>query len=228
MNSDRKDHQPPGKTIGANGPLKGGTPPGRGANQPLAETEPTAERTPSPVWLIVLSGVLLYWAQLYLDNYAGGFNPQVYEPYRSYKQVADANPKSGDAELIAAGEALYVNCAACHQANGMGTPGQFPPLAGSEWVTVPNPARLIRIILQGPTGQFTVKGETVNYSAAMPPFGSAFTDQQIAGILSFIRSNWGNAAPAVTPDQVKAVREETKDRSAAWTMDELLKVPETP
>jgi mono/diheme cytochrome c family protein len=222
MNPDRKSNQPPGRSTGASGPSRSG------ANQPLAETEPTAARTPSPVWLIVLSGLLLYWAQLYLDNYAGGFNPQVYEPYRSYKQVADANPKSGDAELIAAGEALYVNCAACHQANGMGTPGQFPPLAGSEWVTAPNPARLIRIILQGPTGPYTVSGVNWNVSAAMPPFASAFTDQQIAGILSFIRSNWGNTAPAVTPDQVKAVREETKDRFAPWTMDELLKVPETP
>ena len=228
MNSDRKSNQSPGNSSGANGPSKGGTPLGRGANQPLAETEPTAERTPSPVWLIVLSGILLYWAQLYLDNYAGGFNPQVYEPYRSYKQVADANPKSGDAELIAAGENLYVNCAACHQANGLGAPGQFPPLAGSEWVSAANPARLIRIILHGPTGAYTVKGENWAVSAAMPPFGSAFTDQQIAGILSFIRSNWGNTAPAVTPEQVKAVREATKDRSAPWTMDELLKVPETP
>ena len=219
MNSVRKSSQPPGNTSGASS--------GSGAKQPLVETEPTAARTESPVWLIVLSLVLLYWAQLYVDNYAGGFNPQVYEPYRSIKEVADANPKSGDAELIAVGESLYVNCAACHQANGLGTPGQFPPLAGSEWVTAPNPARMIRIILHGPTGPFKIKGEDWNPSAAMPPFGSAFSDQQVAGIISFVRQSWGNNAPAVKPEQVKAVREATTSRTAPWTMDELLKVPDT-
>lgn len=225
MNSDRKNYSP-------NGPAKGGTSSGGGVNQPLVETEPTAGRAESPVWLVVLLGVLLFWAQLYLDNYAGGFNPQVYEPYRSYKQVADANPKDEGGELFAKGEVLYAQlCVGCHQPSGMGSPGQFPPLAGSEWVTG-SPNRLIRIILHGPTGAFKVKGQDWNPPTAMVPFGSAFppdqVDGNIAAVLTFIRQSWGNNAPLIKPDDVKRVREETKDRSTAWTMEELLKIQDTP
>lgn len=209
-----------------------GKPPGSGPNQPLVETEPTAERAPSPVWLMVLSVVLLFWAQLYLDNYAGGFNPQVYEPFRSYAQVQDANPKSEGGELIAKGGVLYSQlCVGCHQTSGMGIAGQFPPLVGSEWV-LGSPARLTRIVLHGPTGPFKVKNQEWVTPTAMVPFGSAFpadqVDGNIAAVLSFVRQEWGNSAPIIKPDEVKRIREETKDRATPWTMDELLKIPETP
>ncbi|MBM3836737.1 MAG: c-type cytochrome [Verrucomicrobia bacterium] len=224
MNSDRKHSSP-------NAPSKGGASSGSGLNQPLVETEPTAGHAESPVWLVVLLGVLLFWAQLYIENYAGGFNPQVYEPYRTYAQVEQANPKDEAGELIAKGEVLYTQlCVACHQGNGMGSPGQFPPLAGSEWV-IGSPDRLIRIVLHGPTGPFKVKGVDWNPATAMVPFGSAFppdqVDANIAAILTFIRQSWGNKAPPIKLEDVKRVREETKDRAAPWTMDELLKIPET-
>ncbi|MBI4660050.1 MAG: cytochrome c [Verrucomicrobia bacterium] len=221
MNSNRKNSSQPQNSSKPSA--------GNSGRQPLVETEPVAARAQSPIWLAVLFGVLLYWAQLYLDNYAGGFDPHVYAPFRSYQQVAAANPKSGAEMLIAKGEVFYQNCLGCHQANGMGTPGQTPPLAGSEWVLEPNPARLIRIVLQAPTGPFKVKDVEWNTSQAMVPFGS-FPDEDIAAVLSYVRQNqqWGNNAPPVTPEQVKAVRDETSSRSAPWTMDELLKVPITP
>ncbi len=102
------------------------------------------------------------------------------------------------------GKAVYVTCTACHQPTGLGLPGIFPPLAESEWVNGPA-ENLIRIQLRGLMGKITVKG--VEYNSVMPP-NSAMTDQQIADVLSYIRSNFGNKADAVTPEMVKALRGE--------------------
>lgn len=197
-------------------------------NQPLAETEPTAERNQAPVWLVVLLAVISYWAMLFMDNYAGGFNSQVYEPFRSYKQVADANPRDDAQQLVAMGQARYeIYCAGCHQLTGQGSPGLVPPLAGSDWVNAPNPARIIRIVLQGPTGTFKVNDQMWNTPTAMTPFGTSLKDDEIAAILSYVRQAWGNKAGIVKPEPVKAIREETSNHSNPWTMEELLKVSDT-
>ncbi len=213
-----------------------------GSNRPQAqassgkstakETEPTAGLAPTPIWLILLFALLFYWGQLYLDNHAGGFDPQVYEPYASVKQVKAANPMSDEGAVIAKGEAVYNQmCAVCHQINGLGSAGQFPPLAGSEWVTEPNPARLIRIPLHGLTGPITVKGQDLNLPVPMTPFGETLSNADLAAVLTFIRQSWGHKAPPVTPAQVAKVREETASRSmsgsAPWTAEELLKIPVT-
>ena len=102
------------------------------------------------------------------------------------------------------GKAVYATCTACHQATGLGLPGVFPPLAESEWVNGPA-ENLIRIQLRGLIGKITVKG--VEYNSAMPA-NAAMTDQQIADVLTYVRSNFGNKAEAVTPEQVKALRTE--------------------
>ena len=123
-------------------------------------------------------------------------------------------PKNAD------GPGIYsVTCAACHLPTGLGTEGKIPPLAGSEWVTG-EPARLVRIIMHGLTGEVEVQGEM--FSGAMPTWGGAFSDEQIASVASYIRKSWGNKAGAVTPEFVAKVRALTASRKTPWTAKELL------
>ncbi len=130
-------------------------------------------------------------------------------------QVAVVSPRD-------LGKRVYTNvCMACHQANGLGVPGAFPPLAGSEWA-VGSEERLIRIVLHGLNGPITVAGK--EYNSAMAPLGGVLKDDQIANALTYVRSEWGNTAPAVTPEAVAKVRAELAGRTAPWTAAELLKV----
>lgn len=98
------------------------------------------------------------------------------------------------------GEKLYMNtCAACHQADGKGLAGAFPPLAGSPIVNDDNPEMLIKIILQG----YDARSEY----GVMASFAEVLTNEEIAAIANHERSSWGNAAKAITADDVKKIRE---------------------
>lgn len=103
-----------------------------------------------------------------------------------------------------AGKKAYVTCLACHQAEGQGLPPVFPPLAGSEWVNGPV-ENLIRIQLRGIQGPLTVKG--VEYNQVMPA-NATMSDEDIAAVLTYVRSNFGNTSGPVTPEEVKALRSE--------------------
>jgi mono/diheme cytochrome c family protein len=205
-----------------------GRPASVGAGNPrnisAQDREPIAGLEHTPMWLIVLLGVLFYGVQLYLDRYAGGFNVKVHEPYVSYQELEDMRPKSGDEMILAKGMANYMTlCAPCHQASGLGNPGQAPPLVGSEWV-VGSPERVIRIPIQGLTGPIQVNGQ--EWNATMPPMvASTVSDEDFAALLTYIRRTWGNQASAVTKEQVKAVRDAVANRSDPWTADELSKLP---
>jgi putative membrane-bound dehydrogenase-like protein len=116
------------------------------------------------------------------------------------------------------GLAVYsLTCVACHGPEGKGVPGAFPPLDGSEWVpgdvTVP-----IRIVINGLQGPVKVAGQ--DFNNIMPPHID-LDDQKIADVLTYVRQSWSNDAEAVTPAQVKAVREKHKDRTTPWTAKEL-------
>ncbi|MEB2780621.1 cbb3-type cytochrome c oxidase subunit II [Algoriphagus sp. C2-6-M1] len=114
---------------------------------------------------------------------------------------------SSDGEAVLPdGLMLYAQtCAACHQANGQGLPGAFPPIAGSEIVNDDDPETLIRIVLQG----YDARPEF----GAMPPFADQLSDEDIAAIISHERSSWGNTAKNVTSDEVKKIREIVKQSS---------------
>ena len=94
-------------------------------------------------------------------------------------------------------------CLACHQANGQGVPGAFPTLVQTEWVMGDN-TRLITVVINGLQGEITVKGET--YNSAMPQHGF-LTDEQIAGVLTYVRNSFGNESPAISVAEVTEVRE---------------------
>jgi mono/diheme cytochrome c family protein len=119
------------------------------------------------------------------------------------------------------GKELYaISCGACHQPHGNGQEGLAPPLTGSEWV-LGSEQRLIRIALHGLMGPITVKDQ--RWELIMPGLG-IFEDQQIAGILTYIRREWGNTADPVKPETVKAVRDQHAERVDLWTEAELLKL----
>jgi mono/diheme cytochrome c family protein len=110
-----------------------------------------------------------------------------------------------DPALMEAGKAQFLICGACHGQNGEGGP-IAPPLAGSEWVKGPV-SNLIRIQLRGLQGPITVAGKEYNMPAGMAAL-SYQTDEQIAGVLTYVRNSFGNKASAVKPEQVAALRSE--------------------
>lgn len=131
--------------------------------------------------------------------------------------------RSVDAVLLATaqqdGEQIYnTRCMSCHQMEGRGVPGTFPPLTNTEWVTG-DKGRLIRLLLHGVSGPMEVQGTT--YSGTMPPWGGALDDEGIAAIATYIRTSWGNDASEVTADEVARVRAATEGRKKPWTAKEL-------
>ena len=185
-----------------------------------------ADRSPAPIFLIAFFGLLIYWGMIYLDNHGGGFNPKVYEPYANATIVENLQPVSTGPDPRVGKRIFGATCVACHQSSGLGLPGQFPPLAGSDWVAAQSPNRIIRGVLCGLTGPITVNGQSFNNN--MVPWGSILKDDEIAAVLTFVRQNkdWGNSAPPVTAEQVKAIRAKVADHTQPFTPDELLKVPE--
>lgn len=110
-----------------------------------------------------------------------------------------------DETVMEIGKGQYLVCGACHGQNGEGGPAG-PPLANSEWVTGPV-SNLVRIQLRGMVGPLTVAGIEYDFPAGMAPMGYQ-TDEQIAGVLTFIRNSFGNQAPPVSAQQVEALRSE--------------------
>ncbi|MDV3309339.1 MAG: cytochrome c [Cyclobacteriaceae bacterium] len=110
-----------------------------------------------------------------------------------------ASAAPSDQAALPDGAALFqANCAVCHQPDGRGLPGAFPPLAGSPIVTDENPEIMIRIVLEG----YDARPEY----ATMQPFAELLTDEEIAAIVNFERSHWGNNASQVSADDVKKLR----------------------
>lgn len=124
-------------------------------------------------------------------------------PAKPKPTVAQSGGGEGGASALPDGGTLFMNtCSACHQQDGKGIPGAFPPLAGSPVVTDNNYRKQAGIILMGYNGR-------PGYSA-MPPFGDQLTDEEIAAIMNHERTSWGNNSKTVTAEQVKAVRDSLK------------------
>ena len=108
---------------------------------------------------------------------------------------------------IEKGKQVYMGlCFACHQPDGKGLPGAFPPLAGSDFLQADR-ERAIRIVLKGLIGPVTVNGTTFN--SAMPPQEAVLTDRQIADALTYVFNSWGNQGAAFGSDQVKTIRNQS-------------------
>ncbi|MEP6764595.1 MAG: cytochrome c [Gemmatimonadaceae bacterium] len=120
------------------------------------------------------------------------------------------------------GPEIFQRCSVCHQLNAGGTPGVFPPLAGSEWAT--GPARIpIRILLNGLSGHIVVEGKEFNN--VMPAGGGVpMSDIEIATILTYVRTQFGNSAAPVCAAEVASARSETGTRTTPWSSEALAKL----
>ena len=122
--------------------------------------------------------------------------------------------------LFEKGKTTYSTiCGACHQPNGAGLAGLAPPLLDSEWALGPAD-RPIRIALQGLTGPIEVEG--TKWQLEMPGLPT-LSDEDVAGVLTYIRREWDHGASPVQPAEVAKVRAAYASRTSAWTADELKK-----
>jgi mono/diheme cytochrome c family protein len=179
-----------------------------------------------PLNLLFIFSGMIFFGGTYLGRYSGWFDARVFNEYGN-------PPKAGAAaapvDPVVMGKKLYATpgaCITCHQPNGLGLPGAFPPLANSEWVTG-SEERLVRLTLHGLMGPIKVAG--VDYNSAMPGFGPGggfnWSDDKIAAVLTYIRQEWGNKAGPIPADKVTAIRTKEAARKTAWTAAELEKLP---
>ncbi|WP_249779255.1 cytochrome c [Bradyrhizobium sediminis] len=105
---------------------------------------------------------------------------------------------------MTAGKAIYARaCIACHEADGSGAPRIYPPLPGNANLQAADPSSTLRIILDGAQ---TVTTPRAPNTGSMPAYAKQLSDQQVADVTNYIRNSWGNAAPLVTPAQVRKAR----------------------
>jgi nitrite reductase (NO-forming) len=148
------------------------------------------------------------------DIYSGKQVDEMYlgDKLASLAPVTEATKASVSGTLTreqqsAAGSVLFKGtCSTCHQANGEGLASVFPPLAKSDFLTK-TPQRAIEVVLNGLTGPITVNG--TQYNSVMPPM-SQLNDDEVANILTYVNSSWGNSGPQITAKQVADVRAKTK------------------
>ena len=172
-----------------------------------------------PLVLLSIMCSLVFFGSISLAHYSAHFDPAIYNEHQK--------PRSGAAEVVTItpaqqGKKVFTQiCIACHQSAGQGIPGVFPPLAGSDWANG-SEERIIRIVLHGLNGKITVSGK--DFENAMASLGGTLKDEQIANVLTYVRQEWGNNAPAVSAETVAKIRTETAGRTAPWTAAELLKI----
>ncbi len=194
------------------------------------KVEPRAGREPLSLWLIGVYGLAIFFGGAYLGRFSGNFSGDSLDPgsVPTARRIAVIGPGAGGAaELspIERGKKIYLaNCATCHQASGTGVAGQYPPLAGSEWVVGPS-RRVGMILLKGLQGPLTVKGGHYG-SAVMQPWEKTLNDQKIADVITYIRQEWGNSAPAVSAEGIAALRKELAGRTESFTEADLKAVPD--
>lgn len=180
--------------------------------------EPKDGFEPPPTWLLFFCLALMGFGGWYLGTFSGGFDPAVYDEsgwMAGRAPVAKAAPAELDPMVL--GKRVYNNCMACHQRDGSGVAGNYPPLDGSDWVTG-SPELVAALVLHGLQGPIEVNGEP--YNQVMPEW-SHLTDDQIAAVLTYVRASWSNDASPVFADTVATVREATADRRRPWTVGDL-------
>ncbi|HEX8899458.1 MAG TPA: cytochrome c [Chthoniobacterales bacterium] len=190
--------------------------------------EPRMGLEPLSIWLIAVYGLAIFFGGAYLGRFSGdfrGLDPQAGEPHP--KKQGPNGPGEQTTELSQADRGKKVfsaNCATCHQATGLGVTGQYPPLAGSEYVNG-GTRRLGMIVLKGLQGPVTVKGQQFG-TAVMQPWDKTLTDAKISDVLTYIRQEWGNKGGPVSAAQIAALRKELASHPESFTEPDLKAVPE--
>ena len=132
--------------------------------------------------------------------------------------AAHAQDAAADAQMAEGKKNYMMICMACHQPTGAGLPPVFPPITKSPYVSG-SVERFASIILKGNAGPFTIEGKP--YNQIMPGQEAMMDDAKIASIMTYVRANFGNSAPAVTPADVAAARMKYAERKTPWTQAEL-------
>ncbi len=150
--------------------------------------------------------------EVYLGQYAeagSAASKREAELVAAKKEAIEQNPEiaSMTKEIrMERGKKVFLSaCFACHQPDGKGLPGIFPPLAGSDFLKA-DKERAIHAVTKGLSGPITVNGKPFNN--LMPP--QDFTDTQLADALTYVMNSWGNDFGSVSPDEVKQIRSQTK------------------
>ena len=193
--------------------------------------EPRVGAEPLSIWLIAIYGLAIFFGGAYLGRYSGNFTGGGLDPMGAPppakkaaggpaggEQVAELSPHDRGKKVFSA------NCQTCHQANGLGVPGQYPPLAGSEF-TNGGSRRMGMIVLKGLQGPVKVKGQQYG-TAVMQPWDKTLTDKQIADVMTYERSDWGNGASPVTAEQIATLRKELANHPNSFTEPDILGAPD--
>jgi nitrite reductase (NO-forming) len=160
------------------------------------------------------------------EIYSGRQAESIFNPGTHLQRVAAVTLAAPSTQPVTAagspemehGKQIYGSiCTTCHQPDGRGMPGVFPPLAGSDFL-MSDPERAIRVLLEGRQGPITVNGQS--FDGVMPNF--SLSDDDIAAVLSYVRNNFGNAGSSLKPGDVQRVRDsladlrpQTPDRTAS-------------
>ncbi len=177
--------------------------------------DPYELETPIPAPVLALVAAMVAFGMAYILAAAPDQRPELGDQRTLADLAAALAAKAGAAK--ADGAAIYAaRCAACHQASGLGLPGVFPPLAGSEWVNG-KPELLASILLHGVQGRITVKG--LAFDGVMPAFKDQLDDESLAAVASYARAQWGNAGAPIPAGTVASVREKTASRDTPWQGD---------
>lgn len=147
-----------------------------------------------------------------------GYSPKLMEA------SATSLDEKGMQQFALGRQKYLVTCAGCHGSDGAGVNRMGPPLAGSEWV-IGDEIRLSLILLHGMEGPLEVSGKKYDAPEILPvmPAHSTMDDASIAAILTYIRNEWGNQAPAISGRTVSSTRHTSQGRVYPWTAPELIR-----
>jgi len=181
--------------------------------------QPTKNFLIAPLVFVFVFGCLIFVCSIQLAHTTNSF--QLHPPV----EVVELSPEEKEAlrleRKISSGEKIFAGrCASCHQANGLGIEGQFPPLANSEWVAA-DPAVITSIILKGLKGEIVVDGKTYGTSAAVNMAAVPISDREIANVSTYVRQAWGNTSAEVTEDFVTQLRAEQSGQQDQWVGEKL-------
>tara|TARA_B110001452_G_scaffold196345_1_gene166352 strand:+ start:9586 stop:10377 length:792 start_codon:yes stop_codon:yes gene_type:complete len=172
------------------------------------EFDPIRMESPTPIptwaWVLVLS--IFAWGAGYISLEV---NNQITGPQGSQLaatiETKTANDKTtANAAWVELGEQVYGNnCSSCHQADGSGLGGVFPPLKNNSVVLADSGEQHILAVLNGVSGKVI---DGINYASPMPGFSALLDDEQVAAVVNHERTQWGNSAPIVSAEDVKKLR----------------------
>ena len=181
--------------------------------------EPTKGFLIAPLIFVFVFGCLIFVCSIQLAHSTNSF--QLHPPQEVVELTEEEKEAVRFERKMQSGKKTFaLRCASCHQTNGLGIENQYPPLAGSEWVTA-NPELITKIILKGLKGEIVVKGEKYGTSAAVNMVAVDINDREIANVSTYVRNAWGNEASELTEEQVSKIRDSIADMQDQWTGEEL-------